>query len=129
MSRRVFLGATAAAVAMVAVPLATAARASAVSMAGLSRDRFVPLLNQPFTMLDSAGQSVAVVLSQIGDLVAGPAGSQSRFSLMFDGPLTPARPQGTYRFRCPQIGDVALFVVPVGRSVHVRQYEATLYLS
>jgi hypothetical protein len=95
---------------------------------GLGRDSFVPLVNQSFTMVDSAGRSLPVVLSQIGDLTAGPAGSETRFSLTFDGPVTPAWPQSTYRFQQAQLGAVALFAVPVGRSVQARQYEAILFL-
>jgi hypothetical protein len=113
---------------MVVVPLTTAGPAAAATVATLNRSRFVPLLNQSFAMVDTAGHQVPVVLSQISDLVAGPPGSQSRFSLTFDGPLSPARPQGTYRFRQSQIGEVALFAVPVGRSVQVRRYEAILFL-
>jgi hypothetical protein len=128
-SRRAFLVGVTTAAAITALPLATAERAAALvgPPALLKRSSFTPLLKAPFRMLDRAGRSANVVLSQVGDLrPALAAARETRFSLVFDGSGVPAWPQGTYRFSHPRIGVVALFVVPVDRGVSGRHYRAII---
>jgi hypothetical protein len=131
-SRRGFL-AGAASVAVVAVlPLAMPQRASAATLskapATLVRSTFTPLLQSSFKMVDAAGRSVGVVLSEIQDLNAASAGSETRFSLVFDGPTTTRHPtQGMYSFRASQLAAFSLFVVPIDRGVAARHYQAVIY--
>jgi hypothetical protein len=131
-SRRGFLTTGAMTVAAVAVlPLATAAPASATALskapAVMTRSTFTPLLQSTFRMVDASGRSVSVVLSQIADLMPAWAGSQTRFSLMFDGPTKSRRAQGTYSFRSSQLATVSLFVVPVDQAVQSQHYQAVIY--
>ena len=129
-SRRAFLAGAASVAAVTVLPVATAERAMAVvSGSGpLKRSTFTPLLHSSFQMVDTSGRSLTVVLSQVNDLkpVVAP-GSETRFGLVFEGPLSAARPQGTYRLRHSRIGEVLLFVVPVDRAVRNRQYEAIIF--
>ncbi|MDQ1412593.1 MAG: hypothetical protein QOE07_1181 [Acidimicrobiaceae bacterium] len=128
-SRRAFLAGGATVAALAVLPIATAARAAAlVSSSGVvKRSTFTPLLGATFRMLDSTGHSTNVVLSEISDLKSSSApGSETVFSLVFDGPKTSPRPSGTYRFRHAQTGDVALFVGPIDRGLKVKHYEAVV---
>lgn len=130
-SRRRFLAGAVTAAAVAALPLATAERASAATLSKaaptLTRSTFIPLVQSSFKMIDARGKTVSVVLSDIGDLNAASAGSQTRFSLVFDGPTKTAGPQGMYSFRNATLGDFSLFVVPVDRGVVAQHYQAVVY--
>jgi hypothetical protein len=47
------------------------------------------------------------------------------FSMILTGPPAPALPQASYRLRHPTLGEIDLFLVPVGRNATAVQYEAT----
>jgi hypothetical protein len=131
MSRRRFLAGAVTAAAVAALPLATAERASAATLskaaAMLTRSTFTPLVQSSFKMIDARGKSISVVLSDVDDLNAASAGSQTRFSLVFDSPTKTAGPQGMYTFRNSELADFNLFVVPVDRGVVAQHYQAVIY--
>lgn len=130
-SRRGFLAGAVTLAAVAVVPLATAERASAAALARapatLTRSSFTPLVQARFAMADASGRSVSVILSAIGDLDRASAGSETRFSLLFDGPTKSARLQGMYAFRNAQRETFSLFVVPVDRGVQAQHYQAIVY--
>jgi hypothetical protein len=130
-SRRGFLAGAATVAAVAVLPVATAAHAGAATLAKapatLTRSTFTPLLQSSFKMLNAAGRSVTVVLSEIDDLSAASAGSETRFSLMFDGPTKSALPSAVYSLRSSGLATFSLFLVPVDRGVVARHYQAVIY--
>ena len=55
----------------------------------------------------------------------GPEGQERlQFSLVFRGPVEPALPQGTFRVSHEELGDLELFLVPIGRDDGGVRYEA-----
>ena len=131
-SRRGFLMGAASVAVVAAMPLATAGRASAATLskapATLVRSTFTPLLQSSFKMVDPAGRSIGVVLSEIEDLNAAWAGSETRFSLVFEGPTMTKKPtQGMYSLRASQRAMFSLFVVPIDRAIVAQDYQAVIY--
>lgn len=51
------------------------------------------------------------------------ARNMERYSLFFNGPADIFLQQGTYPFEHPSMGELSLFVVPVGRDERGFQYE------
>jgi hypothetical protein len=49
---------------------------------------------------------------------------QEAFSLIFHGPAQPFMPQGTYRLHNEALGDLDLFLVPIGHGQDGYEYEA-----
>ena len=56
---------------------------------------------------------------------AGGTGFRAPFSLELLGPPSPVQAQGTYRLAHPRLGDLDLFMVPVGASPDGVTYEIT----
>lgn len=55
----------------------------------------------------------------------GPEGEERRqFALVFRGPATPVLPQATYSVVHADVGELALFLVPIGPAAEGMQYEA-----
>lgn len=56
---------------------------------------------------------------------AGPQGQVRRqFTLVFHGPATPVHPQGTYLLAHAELGELEIFLVPVGADAERVRYEA-----
>jgi hypothetical protein len=122
--------AAAAAVAVVPVVFASPAgalsRIAGTTSAPLQRSLFTPLIGQTFTM-SARRDAISVVLSEVADLKpATTANDEDRFTLVFTAPRRQARPQGTYQLQHPNLGSVALFVVPVDRGASARRYQAII---
>jgi hypothetical protein len=49
--------------------------------------------------------------------------NMERFSLFFDGPADMFLQQGLYPLEHPEMGEMQLFMVPIGRGEHGFQYE------
>ena len=131
-SRRSFLAGTLSVAAAASAPVVLAERAAAATAAFkekpalLRRSAFTPLLGSTFRMSDTHS-TIPVVLAEIGDVpVVTAPGDENRFSLLFTAPAGPKRPQGTYRMQHPRLGEVSLFVVPVGRGATSPQYQAII---
>ncbi|WP_338185029.1 hypothetical protein [Jatrophihabitans sp.] len=142
LSRRGFLAGTATGLLVVAVPVESvssevAAKAASTPAAGgawrptgaqrpvLIRDAFTPLLHQHF-QLRSDGPPRAVALVEIADLAGSPAGDEARcFSLIFEA--KPGNPVEA-GMRTVHAGrhSVELFLVPVGRGIHLQRYQAII---
>jgi len=55
----------------------------------------------------------------------GPDGqTRNQFSLVFRGPASPLLPQGTYVLTHAELGELALFLVPIGAEPEGVRYEA-----
>ena len=92
-------------------------------------DDFSDVVGQAFDVAVDAGSPLALELVQAtegGEAGgAGPEGQvRQQFSLLFRGPLDPALPQGTYRLGHPRLGEMEIFLVPLGPDTEGMQYEA-----
>ena len=74
------------------------------------------------TIFDVVDAACSLTLVQIG--IHAQTDKHEAFSLFFDGPPTPFLPQRTYTLRQPALGEVDMFLVPVGRKGDGFQYEA-----
>lgn len=76
-------------------------------------ETFVPHLHTAFEVEVEPGTSLPVELIEVA---RGPAHPRAlMFWLMFRGPGAPLLPQATYRLHHAVLGDLDLFLVPVGR--------------
>lgn len=79
-------------------------------------------------MLRVADQTLELSLASVNDLALhAPEKARSRnqpFSLLFHGPLTPWARQHTYRLENETLGELDIFLVPLGRKENFMQYEA-----
>ena len=57
---------------------------------------------------------------------AAPSDDQARrgFSLVFEGPAEPLLPQQTYQIANAEIGELDIFLVPIGQDAESTRYEA-----
>jgi hypothetical protein len=125
-SRRGFLAGGVGLAIVAAAPFAPGGRAMAVPRVALKRSTFTRLHGATFRMR-GAGRDLEVVLSQINDLrPVYRANDEDRFALVFRARLHDPLPGAIYTFHHPSIGDVALFVSPVGHSTTATTYEAVI---
>jgi len=95
-----------------------------------TRDTFTQCLNDAFTIRvdDSTNVSVALIeVSPLPERSPGTGDSKPRrepFSLVFRGPKEPLLPQRIYRFEHGSLGDLDIFIVPIGPDDEGMRYEA-----
>jgi hypothetical protein len=70
------------------------------------------------------GAPIAARLVEV-KVMRAPEGCE-QFSALFIGPVTPAYGQGTYRFAHAALGEVDLFMVPLGLGSTGMQYEVCI---
>jgi len=96
----------------------------------LTYDLFAPRVGDAFEVGVAGGsRSVPMVLADASEGSepggAGPEGQRrQQFSLVFRGAAAPVLPQGTYRVTHPDLGDLDIFLVPIGPDADGMQYEA-----
>lgn len=74
--------------------------------------------------VDQPANAARLLLAELRTRPAPPGYEQ--FSLLFQGPPEPTLPQGTYRFQHARMGEMPLFMVPVGRNQEGVQYEVCI---
>lgn len=96
-----------------------------LNAADLKLSRFEPLVDTQFVVSTELGAAVPIEVSMtMSELRTRPAPpSYQQYAMLFVGPLDPLLPQGMYRFRHEQLGELSLFMVPVGRDSSGSQYE------
>lgn len=96
----------------------------------LTYDQFAPRVGEGFDVgVEGGSTTVAMVLAEATEGTepggTGPHGQgRLQFSLVFHGPQAPALPQGTYEVTHPELGALAIFLVPIGPAGDRMQYEA-----
>lgn len=95
----------------------------------LTHDHFAPLVGDGFEMALDDGGTLALELTEATTSAepggAGPDGQQrDQFSLVFHGPAAPVVPQGTYLLAHDDLGELELFLVPLGPDPGGMRYEA-----
>lgn len=73
---------------------------------------------------EGGGEAFAARLVEVKARSAPPGHEQ--FSALFIGPDAPVRPQGIYRFVHAGLGELDLFMVPVGRASAGIEYEVCI---
>ena len=88
-----------------------------------SQAGFESALNTAFAVAPGTGgiDPVALRLVQVAARSAPPGFEQ--FSVLLVGPASPVMPQGTYRLVHEALGELDLFMVPVGRTGAGIEYE------
>lgn len=86
------------------------------SLRMLTADDFRPLRGTGFLLSAVAAQvSVDTELAEVAEHPGGARGTlRTPFSVLFHGPLQPVLPQGIYHVVHEQLGEMDLFLVPVG---------------
>ena len=74
--------------------------------------------------VEGDGTPIAARLVEVKARSAPPGYEQ--FSALFVGPAEPIWPQGTYRFVHDRLGELELFMVPVGRATAGIEYEVCI---
>jgi hypothetical protein len=95
----------------------------------LTPDDFSGRVGELFHVTVDDGQPLALVLAELslGDELGGPGPEgqeRLQFSLMFRGPATRFLPQGTYEVTNAELGELPLFLVPLGPQDDQMRYEA-----
>jgi hypothetical protein len=93
----------------------------------LTRSLLAQELNTRFVVWRPGARPVALRLATVGDPehagASGVRADEHCFSATFEGAVHAPLGQGTYRVTHATLGDLALFLVPVGRLGRVRTYE------
>jgi len=92
----------------------------------LSREWFLPHLRSDFQVADH-GPLRLIAVSPASDLRNG-AISYTAFTLLFEGPVNCDTPEGIHRLRHDTLGEMDLFLSPVGHSADRTCYEAAFTL-
>ncbi len=88
----------------------------------LHKEEFAECLDQSFRVAASDSAAFDLTLTEVVEQLH--TASQETFSVMFRGPLDHFMPQGIRRLSQEKLGELALFLVPVGRDERGYEYEA-----
>lgn len=95
----------------------------------LTYDQFAGRVGERFDVASGEGSSAPVVLIEATEGSEpggrGPEGEERlQFSLVFRAPLSEVWPQGTYTLSHGELGELELFLVPIGADAEGVRYEA-----
>jgi hypothetical protein len=79
-------------------------------------------VGKEFDVLDDPGRSFCLTLTQVIEHVK--TDRQETFSLFFHGPAEPFMSQGIHKLKNDRLGELDIFLVPVGQDQDGFQYEA-----
>ncbi len=88
----------------------------------LQKDRFVEYLHSEFQVVDEPANEFAIRLEEVSDRTSSP--HQEVFALLFHGSAKRFLNQGIHKLRHSQMGEIDIFLVPVGQDQHGFHYEA-----
>jgi hypothetical protein len=93
----------------------------------ITLEDFEPCLGQTFRVTPENADGLELELTQVKPLGnAGlEAGVRQPFSLLFRGPLEPVLAQQLFRIENSNLGELALFLVPIGPDENGMLYDAT----
>ena len=90
----------------------------------LTLDRWRECLGQDFHVDLGQGAGFDLKLTAVNALGAESGYRRQPYSLLFAGPLTPLLPQATYPLRNESMGELGIFLVPLGPQGQTMRYEA-----
>jgi len=83
---------------------------------------FDECVHSEFQIIENASSVCVLELVNVIERLKTP--TQETFSLLFRGPQTPFVPQGIRRLKHSKLGELDIFLVPVGKEKDGFQYEA-----
>jgi len=89
----------------------------------LSADEFEPFLGDSFVVSVDGAAPIDFVLTPVQRLAPRPGG-RDPFSLFFHGPPAPLVAQGVHHLEHPTMGELDIFVVPIGADQDKIVYQA-----
>lgn len=91
-----------------------------------SADSFSRNVNTKFAVKVESGEPVEIELVEVAvrPSNSNEQGQMERFSAFFRGPESAFLPQQTYEFEHPDMGEMAIFLVPLGLDNKGYRYEA-----
>lgn len=81
-------------------------------------------LEQNFTIQLTPEARLDLRLTSVTPLGAESGHRRQPYSLLFAGPLTPILPQAIYPLRNESLGELGIFLVPLGPQGQIMRYEA-----
>lgn len=93
-----------------------------VALEELHVDQFRGFLNSDFQVVGDPPVDLALRLVEVQERSNSP--QQEVFALLFHGPAQYFMPQGIYQLKQSSLGEIELFLVPVGQDSQGFQYEA-----
>jgi len=95
----------------------------------LTYDLFAGRVGESFEVGSDVTAAVAMELTEAAEgsdpAGVGPDGTaRNQFSLVFRGPVAPVLPQAIYRLVHAELGELDLFLVPIGPDAAGMRYEA-----
>jgi hypothetical protein len=88
----------------------------------LTKEAFSENLNTHFRIPMQSGNAAELELVGVVETMSTPR--QQQFSVLFRGPLDYLLPQGTYHMEHEKMGEMDMFIVPVGKEPDGFHYEA-----
>jgi hypothetical protein len=88
----------------------------------LHKETFTGLLNEPFHVVQGELPVIDLVLMDVSEYLH--TARQESFSLFFRGPSSAFMQQGMYQLQNEKLGDLQLFLVPVGQQGGGYVYQA-----
>lgn len=89
-----------------------------------TRDTFASCSAKTYRVELEEGHTVELELIEAADVGSRRKSGRQPFSVLFKGPPEPLLPQRTYRLRNDELGELELFLVPVGADAEAVDYEA-----
>ena len=91
-----------------------------------SADSFSRQVNTKFTVMVESGEPVELELVEVAvrKNESNEQAGMERFSTFFRGPQNAFLPQRTYDFHHPELGEMQIFLVPIGSDGNGYRYEA-----
>ncbi len=90
----------------------------------LTKESWSEHLWTSFELTGEGSATLPLVLVEITALGSGAAGRRDPYSLVFRGPPAPILPQRIYRIRHGRMGELEIFLVPIGPDGEGMRYEA-----
>ena len=95
-------------------------------MQNLTLSLFEPHVGSSFQIMLNGEPALELKLAELEDLTVkerqrDPSITASPFSMIFHGPLTPIAPQSIYDLSHAQLGQLQIFLVPIGPDKQTRQ--------
>lgn len=75
---------------------------------------FEPLVGDAVRVCPGDGEPLSMEIARVQGLGGESGDRRQPFSLLFRGPAEPVLPQAIYRIEHPRLGELDLFLVPIG---------------
>ena len=90
----------------------------------LHKENWLPFIKQTFSCVVEPDQSIAFELLEVTSLGEKSGAAREPYSLVFRGPAESVLEQGIVPLRHPELGEIAIFLVPIGPDSQGMRYEA-----